>query len=165
MKRTLFVNLGQFVQPGAQLHVWLQVNENATTTFKPDVLSRASVELYNAMIHNQQIRKNDYVLVFVYQAGVLHSTQVSHIDFPGLVIQDTMLGLIWHCMKNGVRPSLFQLMRMDFEKDGETVHCCQTMEVREQSVALMIATCLSMKVNTMTPLVCHQSQNKIVYLT
>lgn len=163
MKRTLFVNLGQFVQSNAQLHVWLHVSEKQTA-LSPEVLSQASAEVYNAMIHNQQIRKNDHVLVFAHEAGVVHSTLISHIDFPGLKIQNADLIVIWQRMKDAVRLPPFQLMRMDFKEDGKSVYCCQTIYMNDQIVSLMISTCLSLKVNTTSPIVCYLSQKKITYL-
>jgi len=158
-KSTGFIYLGKFSLHEWGLHVWLHGVIN-NVIFPQEVVARAAAEVFNVMLHENRLSKNEHVLVFSYFDEIVHSTQISHIDFPRLHIPETDLPGIWTRLAKAPREPPFLFVEMEFNKDDTTVHRCVTqMKTGFEDYLKVMST---IRVTSFAPLVRYESRKAIL---
>ena len=157
-----FAYMGQAIYGDSGVHIWLHLAAEQSR-FPTDVILRASAEIYNTMLHLHRIVMNDHCVVFSLEKGVLHSVQISHVDFTPRVLSAENLTNLWQSISKARHKAPFWTIEMEFEQNKQTVYrCVANMNWQQREIVTAI---LNAKVESFAPLVRYESRKAIVILT
>lgn len=133
-----FVYAGRIVQDDVCLHIWMHLSGERSV----ESISMASADLYNIMIQEGMIGKDDNVIMFDARGGVLFPTQTYHAEFRFMRFVPDDLTTIWNRIVSAERDDKFFIVTSEFRADGSVYrHTYEEAErpgLRQKIIALPI---------------------------